>query len=298
MEPVARGGGRPWYRTYRTALVLLALAIVGFAVSYAVFPRAPSVAVHGGVEGIAVLATFAPTNIDIAERPAGHGTVELQIGLRAATRTVAHPGEITLVVPAETWGSAKACPGATFGCTIDPAGLKDVHYDLSSPSWVAVAGSDPQFRYELPLTIDIPDAGLNYARNAEYIATLLPPVRFQLAPQGTYSSAHDAVVPVKFAEEVRHQGYTWSTGTIPVYLAGSYLWTYSSASDVQSAVSPTLDSGTDLNVQTYVTNMTFVAGALIGIAGGALIGAAQVALDAQAESRDSATKPAGAATTP
>ena len=288
---------RPWYRRYRTSIVLAVLGVAGVVVSLAIFPHTSSVEVHGGVGGVAVLSTFTPTNIDLAERSVGAGTIEMRVVVRASSATDPHPGEITVVVPAAAWGSPHACPPAAESCTIDAAGLEDVHYDLATLGWTSVAGADPQFRYGLALTIDVPHGGSNVAENAEFIATMLPPVRVQVAPSGSYRSVRDVTVPVKYSQQARHTGYTWSVGTVPVHLAGSYVWLYTSAADIQSAVSPSLDSGTDLAVQDHVTTMTFVAGAAVGVALGALVGAVQTALDTQAEASEARSRRRSPATT-
>jgi hypothetical protein len=288
---------RPWYRTYRTSLVLAVLGVVGVIAAVMVFPRWSSVEVDGGgAGGVAVLTTFTPSNIDIAEHTRGT-TLTVTVVVRASEATEPHPGEITIVLPVDSWGSPRSCPGATDGCKID-AGSKVVSYDLARLTWVSSSGSDPEFRYELPLTIVVPAGGSNVASNDEYISTLLPPVRVQVAPSGDYRSARDVVVPVKYTEQVGHAGYTWSVGTAPTYLGGSYGWTYTSAADVQSAVSATLDSGTNLSVQDRATKLAFLSGALIGVGGGALVGALQTALDAQAEGRDERSRHTTAPPTP
>jgi hypothetical protein len=79
-----------------------------------------------------------------------------------------------------------------------------------------------------------------------------------------------------YAEQVPNgSAYTWTTGATPDYVNGFDRWTATSAGALQDTATPTLDSGTDLTVAARNANYQFIAGIVVGIAGGALVGALQ-----------------------
>jgi hypothetical protein len=79
-----------------------------------------------------------------------------------------------------------------------------------------------------------------------------------------------------YAEQVPNgRAYTWTVGATPVNVNGFDRWTATTAGALQDAASPTLDSGTNLTVQARDGNYQFIAGIVVGIAGGALVGALQ-----------------------
>ena len=130
------------------------------------------------------------------------------------------------------------------------------------------------------LTIKVSGVGSNLSSNAEYITVLEPPMSFQqLAPNLPYVQVQSV-----YAESVPGNGYTWNTGTSPVYLDGFDRWTGTSASALQDTASPTLDSGTDLGVQARDGNRQFIVGIVLGAAGGALVGSLQEFLDSRRKS--------------
>ena len=196
-------------------------------------------------------------------------------------------------------GLTVAMPRPAAYCTIDEAGFKNAHYRLDpSPSptrpqddWVDKGLDRAQYRYLREVRITIPNVGRNFARNREYIATLLPPVIaltqpascVYLQPAQCAPTAQD--VPVNYDETVSEgRNYTWNAGsTIPVYVSGAFHWIYSTSLTLATSVSPTFYSGVDLEVQDHNSTLTFLAGALLGIAGGALVGAIQEAVHARKE---------------
>jgi hypothetical protein len=113
----------------------------------------------------------------------------------------------------------------------------------------------------------------NLVQNPEFVATLLPPISVQ-EEQVQQHSLQYTPVPVNYSEQVEGgENYTWKEGKIPVVVSGSAHFVYSSAGDLPSAVPQTLNTGIDLAVQDRNSNLVFIAGTLLGIAGGALVGA-------------------------
>ena len=70
--------------------------------------------------------------------------------------------------------------------------------------------------------------------------------------------------------------YTWTSGTAPID-TGSYVgWHFTSTPGAAQA-----NNGISLSAQDSATKLIFVAGALLGIAGGALVGAIQEAVKSE-----------------
>ncbi len=90
----------------------------------------------------------------------------------------------------------------------------------------------------------------------------------------TAAPTYESSVVVTYSQSVRNGGaYTWSdTAVAPVTIANLEVWSYVAVTSVPAALSPQLDSGTDLTVAGHNNNAVFLAGALLGIAGGALVG--------------------------
>jgi hypothetical protein len=158
-------------------------------------------------------------------------------------------------------------------CTPDPQpGYKDAAFTFPK-QWVDLTSAAPIARYETQLSMVISDIEPNLVQNSEFVATLLPPISVQ-EEQVQQRSLRYTPVPVNYSERVEGgEKYTWKEGKIPVVVSGLAHFEYSSAADLPSAVPQTLNTGIDLAVQDGNSNLVFIAGTLLGIAGGALVGA-------------------------
>ena len=277
---------------YRTTLWLLALAIVFGVVAYLIYPTDAPAAPQDAVQGVGVVANFTPSAIAVIQTSdAATDGFRLQIILYAKGK-VSHTGTVTIVLPATAWGSYDKCP-LTVGCGSDGAGLKDATYKLPT-RWSDAGRTAPAAdHYELRRTITVSDAGTNVSLNAEYVGVLTPPISFGLAPVPFEKPPSNPYVKVlsEYAEQVPNgSSYTWTVGATPVYVNGFDRWTSTTAGGQGDAVSPTLDSGTNLTLQARNGNYQFIAGIVVGIAGGALVGALQEFLSC----RRKAEQPAGA----
>jgi len=262
---------------YRTSLWLLGLAVLLGVVAYVVYPRDAPVVPDDAVQGVAVFASFTPNAINVNETPdPGVNGLTLQIVLHAASQPT-HTGSVDVVLPATAWGSKGYCPESAVRCKKDTAGLKKVSYFLPQ-SWQDHGSTNPPAdRYELRMSITVADVGSNLGRNNEYVSVLIPPISFQPTPSLNYTQ-----VFTEYGEHVPDgTAYTWTTGTDPVYLDGFDRWTVASAGSIEDTVSPTLNSGIDLAVQARNGNLQFIAGIVVGVAGGALVVALQEWLDAR-----------------
>jgi hypothetical protein len=262
---------------YRTPLWLLALAIVFGALAYRIYPEDAPAAPEDAVQGVAVLADFTPSAIAVSQTPdAAVNGFRLQIILHAK-RPVSHSGYVTIVLPATAWGSSGACPHPAI-CPSDRASLKDATYNLPA-RWSDGGKTEPTAdRYELRQTITVSDVGTNVSLNAEYVGVLTPPISFLLSPvpfRNLPSYPYVKVLSVYATHVPNGSAYTWTIGATPVYVNGFDRWTATTAGALQDAASPTLDSGTNLTVQARDGNLQFIAGIVVGIAGGALVGSLQ-----------------------
>jgi len=274
------GQGKRTRRTierYRTPLWLLALAILFGVLAYVIYPKDAPAAPEDALQGVAVLANFSPTGIAVSQTP--DPTVNgfsLQIILHAM-RPVSHSGYVTIVLPRTAWGSPHSCPTQAY-CPPNLAGVKDATYKLPT-NWTDVGNKEPApDRYELRQTIKVYDVATNMNLNAEYIAVLTPPISFQLGPAPFRNVPSYPYVQVEsvYAEQTQNGGaYTWNVGASPDYVNGFDRWTGTSAGALQDTASPTLDSGTDLTVAARNGNLQFIAGIVVGVAGGALVGSLQ-----------------------
>jgi hypothetical protein len=266
---------------YRTSLWLLGLAVLLGVTAYVIYPKDVPGPPADAVQAIVVEASFTPDAINVNQTPDPQvDGFTLQVVLHDANRQPQPPPQpqpdspsVEVILPGDAWGSHFACPHPGV-CPHDNAGRKDALYFF--PGKWAYNGSElPADRWELTFSVKVSDVGSNLSSNDAFISVLTPPIAFRQTPSGAYQR-----VSTLYAEQVAGGGaYTWSTGTDPVYADGFDRWAALSAETNVDTVSPTLNSGTDLGVQARNGNIQFIAGIVVGVAGGALIGALQEWLD-------------------
>ena len=133
------------------------------------------------------------------------------------------------------------------------------------------------------MRIDLPGVESNLVQDDEDVAAALPPVSvLQQTADSTAAPTYESSVVVSYSQSVSNgDSYTWSdTAVAPVTIGSLEVWSYLAVTSVPAAISPQLDSGTDLAVEGHNSNAVFLAGALLGIAGGALVGAVTEAIKA------------------
>jgi hypothetical protein len=272
---------------YRTSLWLLGLAVLFGGLAYRIYPGDAPVGGSDAIQGVTVYATFAPNAIVVDQTPdPSVNGFKLQIVIHDSAQVEPESGTITIALPSMATGSYQRCPAPAFYCTHPSAGLKEAtfHFPLR---WHDAGPNVPTAdRFELRLTTTVADTGSNVSRNAEYVAVLMPPISFQ---QGATAAAPYVPVQTVYAEQIPDDNYTWATGTSPDYVNGFDRWTGTSAQALQDAASPTLETGTDLAVQDRNGNLQFIAGIVVGIAGGALVGSLQEFLDTRKKGAEAAT---------
>jgi len=264
---------------YRTSLWLFAITVALALLAYAIYPETAPVVPSDAVKGVAVVATFSASALNVNQVPDPRiDGFTLQIVVHASdaptTSPAGHTGYVSVQLPGTAWGSRRRCPPPAVVCRHDGAGLKDAAYWLAS-RWVQDPTQLPSYRWENTVTFSVPGVGSNVSDNDEYISVLTPPISFQFSPDPSFADASFQPVPTLFAVRVPSNAYTWTTGADPVYLDGFDRWSSTSSGSIQDTVSPVLVSGTDLGVLDRNGNLQFIAGIVVGVAGGTLVGSLQ-----------------------
>jgi hypothetical protein len=190
---------------------------------------------------------------------------------------------VQIEVPVTAWGGRGKCT-SNAKCSTLPGynNFKFVHYTMPGEWSNHLAINGVADAYVDSLKFTVPNIGYGMTDNHEYISVESPTVRFLYYPVGS-SSYTDESIPVSFTEYLPNaSSYTaWTSGSVP-FDEGSYSnWQYVSA----TSGSPVLNSAVSLSVQTRDNWATFGAGALLGIAGGALIGGIQEVVKDESEKR-------------
>ena len=155
-------------------------------------------------------------------------------------------------------------------------GARTAYFRFPSQAWVRKPNTDVSYKFAVTDTVALPEISPNLQQDAEHIAASLPPVSVITAPpEQPTRQVYSGPLPVDFGEQATNgESYTWSEGvSAPVDVGGWETWDYLSTTTALGELNPMLDSGTDLTVQNRDNTSTFIAGALLGIAGGALVAA-------------------------
>jgi hypothetical protein len=130
----------------------------------------------------------------------------------------------------------------------------------------------PVFYYESLLPTILPNVAYSEESNSEYIGATLPVLQFRLSNDFNIATL-ESVRAVVTMEVSNASDYSWTSGPAPSIAGNQAVWSINSP-----ALTESVASGVSLPVQDEDTKLIFVAGALLGIAGGALVGAIQEAL--------------------
>jgi len=264
---------------YRTSLWLFAITVALALLAYAIYPETAPVIPSDAVKSVAVVADFHASALNVNQVPDPRmAGFTLQIVVHASAAPTASPGSRTGAVwvqlPGSAWGWKRRCPPPVVTCPHVGAGLRDASFWLAS-RWVYDPTQLQPYRWENTVTFTVPGVGSNVSDNDEYISVLTPPISFQFSPDPSFANLSFQPVPTLFAIRVPNNAYTWTTGADPVYLDGFDRWSSTSSGSIQDTVSPTLVSGTDLGVLDRNGNLQFIAGIVVGVAGGTLVGSLQ-----------------------
>jgi hypothetical protein len=295
-QPVSEGGERQsrgtesaakraTFHRYRVALVLFILAVAFGVTAKAVLPSSSPVFVHGAIQRITVTGNLTVSGVDLNETPLPGGTgVTLEVTLRSPQPQLRTSLERLVIAVPDSSKSGDPCPKGALSCRPPVSGVRTIYVRFPDREWTnaGTSGASP-YRFELPVRIDLPGVESNLVQDDQDVAAALPPVSvLQQTADSTTAPTYESSVVVSYSQSVSNGGsYTWSdTAVAPVTIGGLEVWSYLAVTSVPAALSPQLDSGTDLAVEGHNSNAVFLAGALLGIAGGALVGAGTEAIKA------------------
>ncbi len=250
-----------------------------------VLPSSSPVFVHGAIQRITVIGNLGVSGVDLKETPLpGRTGVALEVTLRSPQPQLPTSLERLVVAVPDSSRSGEPCPKGALSCRPPVSGVRTIYVRFPDREWTNTgAGGALPYRFELPVRIDLPGVESNLVQDAENVAAALPPVSvLQQVADSTAAPTYEPSVVVTYSQSVTDGGsYTWSdTAVSPVSIANLDVWSYVAVTSVPAALSPQLDSGIDLTVEGHNSNRVFLAGALLGIAGGALVGAVAEAIKA------------------
>lgn len=255
-------------RTYLKSMVLLVTAIIAGVAALLCFPTDAPVAPNGVLETITIDTPFVPYLVYVAMED-DHARNGITVDAEVTSASPPPAGALLgIVVPKTTWGGINKCSPMPSRC-VASGDEKSVSFGFPSKPFQYVEGSHKFYRDIVD--VFIPGAGFSVAWNNEYVSAILPNVQVYLSKSGNYIRED---VPLTIAVRLPGAGkYTWTSGGPPL-VAGSYVaWSFTSPPG-----SAQVNNGVSLHAQDLDTKLIFLAGALLGIAGGALVGAIQEAV--------------------
>jgi len=261
--------------------VVTCAAILG---AVALFPGDGQVAPGGAVlRTVDIVGSFVPSAIIVrlSNQQAPEGTlIDVALYSRQPHSSHAH---VLLEYSRDTQGSQLCGTCVRLGGSIE---------DVVSMSDVGLVNARPFKGYGQVAETLLRGVPYNLASNSVYAAATLPEVHYVRSTSGQVIrtsaqviAASGALVPVETQialHSARSTQYVWSGSPTPASIGRDIAWTFFSPIS-GTAVSP---SGVSLSGQDRDTKATFVAGALLGIAGGALVGALQEAIGAARRRRE------------
>jgi len=255
-------------RRYRKSIVLLVVAILTGVGALICFPTDSPVVADGGLRSVDLKAFFVPVNVALwlADDPARHAVVvTAEVVSNTPQRTRA---ALTMTVPATTWGATSRCSPQPSTCLADGAS-KIVNFGFAGWTKTAIGN---QTLYHERVRVTIPGVGYNTAANEEYVSATLPNFEMWTYKAGAGYTRDE--VPRTIALRIPGAAkYAWTSGPSPSINGGYASWLFTTP-----AGASTVTSGVSLAVQDTDSKLIFLAGALLGIAGGALVGAIQEAI--------------------
>jgi hypothetical protein len=263
---LTRKSGR-FLRVYLRSIVLLVTAAIAGIAAFVFFPKDGPVAPSGGPQSVEIDAPFIPyvVFITLTDDPSHDGTrVVAQV---TTTTPQSARATLSITVPGTTWGGTNKCSPQPSRCY--PLGSAKAA-QFGFPGWNKFLVAGRAF-YREAVQASIPGVGYNAAWNSEYVSATLPRVPVYLLKAGIFIP-EDVATTIAIGIPDPHK-YTWTSGSAP-RATGSYVdWDFTGSPGAAQ-----VDNGISLSAQDSATKLIFVAGALLGIAGGALVGAIQEAV--------------------
>ena len=271
------------FKRYRKAWILFALFIIIGAIAALIYPSRPAIYRPQPFQ-IQVRASEKVTYLAVGVGKLSSGLFSL--GIFIETTTPKHPqskvyAQVSLQLPAPV--TTESCK-LSLGCSSDlvteglNAGQDDVEYSTDAFKPYPGGPGGPARSTIAQFVVAAPVFAWN--ENGLDVEAQLPAV--QLLTYYPHQSLSDPTIMVGY--RISGTAYDWAGGPAPSYVVRPPLYANSAAVwqlPVQQLVNPIPVSGTDSSTATWDSLLTFASGAFLGIAGGALVGAIQVALDAK-----------------
>ena len=258
-------------RRFRTAIVLFIVFALLLVIANALYPRRapvsrPPLYTVTLVQHVRLTALI----LDVAQRSAGNYSVTPYAPV--ASNTGSSTSAVTLALtPSVPVRNAYCTPVCRV--TVDKK-TKEATFHLSTVSFRDVPFA---YGYVLP-TIWFTTSSFAWDTNGLQLEATMPSVTVDGCATGCSTSA----LAIEPTYELANGGrYTWSGGPPPASVIPTQVsWSIPAA----QLSAPSTVSATNLSEQDSDNLRTFAAGAVLGIAGGALIGAVQEFMDSEARS--------------
>jgi hypothetical protein len=248
------------------ALLLTALLSAGGA--FLIFPKDDPVTSHGPVSTVGLSGGMHMYAFNVAFAP-NRSVDGTDVVISALSKTDPKTPEfVALTVPGTTW--AAGCDHLATCESAGPSYLKVATFRFRQPTILNTAFGP---YYEARIRMTVPGAGFGASWNDAFASVSLPDLTVQeRQPDGTwvYQRASGLVgyhVPAA-------SRYAWGTGDAPTVIKDLAQWTVTT-SDAYNGEKTV--NGASVPIQNQDARMTFLAGALLGVSGGALVGAIQEA---------------------
>ena len=256
----------------RKSLLLFAIAALSGLIAFIIFPDTTPVSAQGGLTYIALFARYIPSGVEVYETPdKSVGGVHVYVAIDDSVNPASRTG-IEIEVPAMAWGGRQKCASNAM-CDVPSAdtGSKFATFHVLGNQWFY---SSAQQHYAMDFETTISNIGYGIKENREFASVESPSIRFLYEPSGP-STYTDEQIPVAFYMYMSNpNSYTaWTSGSVPIQDGSFAVWRYLTV----AIGSPVLNTGVSLSVENSDNWLIFIAGALLGIAGGALVGAVQEA---------------------
>jgi hypothetical protein len=256
-------------------VTLLALTLLFGLFAVLAFPTdAPVSAVTGQGEVLLESPTMPSVmNVYLSPLNSGRGT-DLEVSLTSVAPIDQSPQKswvrLNLILPTAELGP-RHCPKLASTCLEASVGAKTVEWYF--PRWKTYRTIYGATEWYDNVRVLLPSTEFTAISNAEYVAASLPNVVFSHWDGHSWSNL-DSALPLNIAVTIPHvNNYTWTSGVAPVVGPNHATWGFNNPPGASQSV-----SGINLAVQDRDGKLLFLAGALLGIAGAALIGAVTEAI--------------------
>lgn len=257
--------------TFFVSELLLIVALAFGVAADLVYPGDQSTAAEGGLTNFDLTLPSVPDGIYLSLSKARAGTAVDFFVTRLSPKYAR--GGLAIAVPRDAWGGTRRCLRTAIACELG-ANSKFVEFALSRPVPASheLASLPGQRVFRERVHVTIPGVTYNAATTDETAAITLPDVIDHLTASEHLPIPPEVSISIAVPNGSR---YAWTSGPLPHITGETAHWLFTSR--LASAVEV---NGVSVAAESADTRKTFISGALLGVAGGALVGAVQEALNA------------------